>query len=357
MTTGSWSVGLNATTSPLYAEKSWNGTDGKYETWQGGIRAKWNAYSMTHTRWTQSGNNPGDGWAGRSLSFTANDCKGVVGWGNNEDLALLNKLSEQIRGHSFDLAINMAEAGKTYGLVLNNLRSLGGSLVDLKRGNVAGAFRHLGVPARRQKPLTARDVSGRWLEMQYGWRPLVDQAYEAGKALEAATKPRSLRFSASSSKTKDIDMSLSPGFYESWMRCTVRVKIIADLYEELSLARALGLTNPLAVAWEVVPYSFVMDWFLPVGSYLSAWGVIPSLQGRFLTITKGTLKGHRFKKTSPFPGSRPVAGYGLKESHIAYSRVPSGSLSVPRPAFKRLPQALSPAHLYNAVALVHQALK
>lgn len=193
--------------------------------------------------------------------------------------------------------------------------------------------------------------------MQYGWRPLVDQAYEAGKALEAATKERSLRFTVSSQKTKQIDLSASPGFYELWHVARLQTKILCELYEELSLARSLGLANPAAVAWEVVPYSFVVDWFLPVGSYLSAWGVIPALKGRFLTISKGSWKGARFVKTSPFPLGRPAAGSGLRDRYLRYSRVPSGGLSVPAPTFNKLPKALSPAHLYNAVALVHQRLK
>lgn len=355
MTIGSWSVGSNAVDSPLYAEKTWNGADGKQEAWNGGIRSKWNAYTMTHTRWTQSGNMPGDGWAGTTRLFTADAIKVLVGWDANDDLRLLNKLAEQVKGHSFDAAINMAEAGRTYGLVLNNLRSLGRSLVDLKRGNIASAFRELGVPARHQKPLTAKDVSGRWLEMQYGWRPLVDQAYQAGKALESVTKARSLAFSASSSRT--LGYKLIGGGYYSHLKATVRVKIQAELYENLSVARSLGLSNPLAVAWEVVPYSFVVDWFLPVGSYLSAWGVIPHLSGRFLTTTRATIKGHKFEKVGLGLPGRPDTGYGLLEHHMAFSRTPSNSLSVPPPTFKRIPQALSPGHLYNAVALVHQRLQ
>lgn len=31
-----------------------------------------------------------------------------------------------------------------------------------------------------------------------------------------------------------------------------------------------GLLNPLEVIWELVPFSFVADWFLPIGDYLSA---------------------------------------------------------------------------------------
>jgi hypothetical protein len=32
----------------------------------------------------------------------------------------------------------------------------------------------------------------------------------------------------------------------------------------------VGLTNPLLTGWEVIPYSFVLDWFVGVGDFLSA---------------------------------------------------------------------------------------
>lgn len=32
----------------------------------------------------------------------------------------------------------------------------------------------------------------------------------------------------------------------------------------------LGLTNPVEVVWELVPYSFVVDWFLDVGGWVSS---------------------------------------------------------------------------------------
>jgi hypothetical protein len=39
---------------------------------------------------------------------------------------------------------------------------------------------------------------------------------------------------------------------------------------QLATINSLGLTNPIAVAWELVPFSFAVDWFLPVGNTLSA---------------------------------------------------------------------------------------
>jgi hypothetical protein len=47
--------------------------------------------------------------------------------------------------------------------------------------------------------------------------------------------------------------------------CNVRIDNPA-----LATAQAVGLTNPALVAWELVPYSFVIDWFLPIGNWLTA---------------------------------------------------------------------------------------
>ena len=47
----------------------------------------------------------------------------------------------------------------------------------------------------------------------------------------------------------------------------------ARLDPEWQGARAfnqLGLLNPVSLAWELVPWSFVVDWVLPIGSVLSA---------------------------------------------------------------------------------------
>jgi hypothetical protein len=131
-------------------------------------------------------------------------------------------------------------------------------------------------------------------------------------------------------------------------------RLIAELYEELSLQRSLGLVNPLEIAWEVVPYSFVVDWFLPVGSYIAAWGIIPKLVGRFLSAEKGAIKNGPI---IDYTVARNYANSGCRQSKLIYSRVISSSLSVPRPEFNTVPRALSPKRLLNAVSLIHQVLR
>jgi hypothetical protein len=40
-------------------------------------------------------------------------------------------------------------------------------------------------------------------------------------------------------------------------------------------ASALGLNNPIAIAWEAIPYSFVVDWFFEVGSLIDTLSIQP----------------------------------------------------------------------------------
>lgn len=360
MTTGSWTIGEAA--GAFWATKAWSGADGKTEAWQGGIRAKWNNYSLTHQRRRQTPPEVGYN-APVPPNFTIGDLRGALGWSSNDDLRLLNKLAEQVRGHSFDLGVNIAEAGKSYGTVVSNVRSIGSALLHLKKGRLGDALRDLGhgrsAPGgRRPKPLIAKDLSGRWLETQYAFMPMISQSYEAAKALEALTKPRVLTFSVgSSTKRKTIEGSDTESNYSMPNRLTYTKRLRAELYESMSTARSLGLLNPLEIAWEVVPYSFVVDWFLPIGSYISAWGMIPSLVGRFMTTERGSVENGPIG-----PGTGGGIGYkrfspGLRQSRFVTARVVTSSLSIPRPTFNALPSALSPRRLLSAISLIHQRLR
>jgi len=361
MTTGSWSLGSTSySTSELYASKSWAGGDGKYEAWLGGNRIKWNNYTMQRQKWSSKITQAGYG-VGAVTSHSAASASLLVGWKANDDLRLLSKLWENIRGHSFDLGINIAEASKTYSGIVQNLRSLGSALISLKHGRIGNAFRYLGVTGRRRslttRRLNARDVSGRWLEMQYAWLPLVSDSYEAAKALAAMTGPRSFRFTASiGTKRATYDGSQNPLSYKYPVLLTVSKRLQAELYEDISFSRGLGLTDPLSIAWEVVPYSFVVDWFLPIGTYLELWQSVPKLRGRFMTTVRIGQKAGLGKVLQP-AGVPGYNGTTKSEEWFRIERTVSSSLDVPLPTFNSVPKALSPKHLLNAVALIHQALK
>lgn len=369
MTTGSWSVGnpsypLNQP-SVFFAEKQWNGVNGKYEAYGAGKRNKWNNYSMYHRKryqtcipasWGQYAH-----WATFVKDYDEASCRSIVGWNANDDLRVLSKLAEAIRGHSFDLGINIAEGRESYKTILGNLQSIGAALVNFKHGRIGNGLRYLGVTGRRARGVTRRlstlDLSGRWLEMQYAWLPMVSQSYEAAKALEAVTGPRVLRFRASVTKGASYNASGTP-IYTATAKLSYSIRYQAELSEDISIQRSLGLVDPLQIAWEIVPYSFVVDWFIPVGTYLSVWQMIPNLKGRFIKTQRIGHKGPKTVKVVDFSGENWRYGAGTSQETIfRTTRTVTSSLNVPKPTFNSPPKALSPRRLLNAVALIHQALK
>lgn len=57
------------------------------------------------------------------------------------------------------------------------------------------------------------------------------------------------------------------GQVKSWSRVVYHARVKNEALLALS---QLGVTNPLATAWELLPLSFVADWLLPIGDFLSA---------------------------------------------------------------------------------------
>lgn len=127
-----------------------------------------------------------------------------------------------------------------------------------------------------------RKIAGKYLEYVYGLAPLMQDIYSvATLAKEQANAPLML----SARKSARRDLVASEKMYDnfsSWMleyfeqmngKSRTSCSLYAKLSENYSGTRTLnqlGLTNPASLIWELVPYSFCVDWFLPVGPVLQA---------------------------------------------------------------------------------------
>jgi hypothetical protein len=349
MTTRSETQGSGS--SPYFNVRSSTGTDGRYETVGGSKREKWNGYSLSirderakfgRTMWPpQLGVAPP-----YSTMFSSND-----------QLRLLSKLASKVKGSDFNLAVNVAQGKQTVGMVVDCLKAFGLAALDAKRGNFTSAIRRLSANPGKKSKFTTKDISSRWLELQYGWLPLISDSYEALLAYQDQTDVRRIRIATSISVHGKWEASASPTLLAGPGLYTGSRRIIAELTENLSTPRILGLTDPLSVVWEVIPWSFVIDWFLPIGSYLDNLNVIPKLNGRFLSTD--FIRGSELGKLTPgenVPASPYYGGFRT----VKYTRVirtVSTSLSVPRPSVVSLPDAMSPKRIYNAMALAHQRFR
>lgn len=344
---------LGGTNMPLEARTIAVGGDGKYETFQGRERLKWNNYDYTRYRIRRT---PGKDFFGNARWFNGNSFKSST-LTSNDILTAQSRLLESTKGHEFNLAVNAAQGKQTVGMVVNAISSIGGALSDLRKGRFENAARRFGVAPRPSK-LSEKDISGRWLELQYGWLPAINDVFEASKAYESITNgPRVGRARGSVSRSSTQDCSESPSLYRCLGQQTDRLDIIYEFTEQMSAARQLGLADPATVVWELIPYSFVVDWFIPIGSYLENLNQIPTLSGRFLTIKSIRYEGSNNGQMIQPPFNQWPVVPTIDQSYHRLERTVSSSIPVPKPQFNKLPDAMSPTRIWNAIALVVQRIR
>lgn len=210
---------------------------------------------------------------------------------------------------SFNLAVSLAEMKETVGLIGTTAIRLANSYRYLRKGRVKDAFRSLGisdekrihglrgVPKNSPTNWTAKNhrkylenrvpkrdhmsqfAASTWLELQYGWTPLLYDVYGSAEYVAKLLHDSSVDLivkaagKGSSTDTYSNSNEQSTAVANAIVKHIVHLKVSDPL---LRNSAALGLTNPLNVAWELVPFSFVADWFLPIGATLNS---LSALQG------------------------------------------------------------------------------
>jgi len=213
----------------------------------------------------------------------------------------------------------------------------------------------------RRPPSTTDEISGRWLELQYGWLPLVGDIQAAAEAVgNLVERPTQRTFRVSRSVRKSERVQWGNYLY-------VKNTYVHKRYMKVTIFAApnpftLNLVDVATVAWEKTSYSFVADWFLPIGDYLGAMKVLSVLPVSQVATTD-VLQNYRVPDGYTFNdingGYIPLGGDELMYRHeYDISRSVSTSLpSVPLPSLVSLDEALSWRRAANAVSLAYQRFK
>jgi len=191
----------------------------------------------------------------------------------------LSDFYENLRSSESNLALTLGE-GRESMRMLRAVSSLG-KIISL---------------ARQARRLAVRNpsvlISNVWLSMKYGWLPLYSDVWNyldwQYRALDDGIpiRGRSQRTYNSRhygyrtglvSASKALTASVTK--YKCEVKCWVGVQN-SDLY---NLSRVTSL-NPVSIAWELVPFSFVVDWFVDVGGYLQN---LEASLGTGLTFKRG----------------------------------------------------------------------
>lgn len=286
----------------------------------------------------------------------------------------LAKCMSRSKGMKVNLAQMYGERRQTAGLVMNSLHRLVNLAGALKKGNIAAARRLInGSPGRdtvkrvsvwnrngthvigkrfvhTRKGKTAglppvKTFAELWLEYQYGWRPLLGDIY--GSCEELANTfyaPKMLRISATASEEIEQKGYLYTGIPWEHVNRTIRnrshvVFMFQEPTEWTNVLSRTGLTNPALLAWELMPYSFVVDWIAPVGEYLSNLDATVGLNfvkgstatRQYIELTSRMVPHVTGYNTYTYSGSVVTRKRDSKSRRV-YTSVPSVPLPVVKPS-------------------------
>lgn len=269
--------------------------------------------------------------------------------------AALEKFNTKVRG-SLDLGVTLAEAHttsrmfRTTAAVLNHAR-------QFRRG----AFSFSGVG-------TTKDVADGWLQWQYGWKPLMNDVFRVADESIRIVINRIKKVEARVTWPIQVDDTPSRTIYNvpgvvkrsgsGRQSCTIACHLTVP---DFDLARWSSL-NPVSLGWELIPYSFVVDWFVDVGSYLRNLETALLYSQRFrsgyiseLFAYTGTEVSSRREYTTGQVRFIIDDGASAKIKETRFQRTKLTSYPVPhKPTMK---VDLNSYRMFSAAALLRQLLK
>lgn len=175
-----------------------------------------------------------------------------------------------VKDTKINLGVAYAEAGKTADMIAAKTLLLAKAIRQVRKGNFRGAAKTLGGKGKQK-------TASNWAELQWGWLPVVSDIVGGAQALAETQSPAGWLITGKGNSTKvfrDEYVSSFAGVEcltvtEEMMGAFVRLDYLPG-NDFFSALKSLGLGNPAEIAWELVPYSFVVDYLWPIGDWLSS---------------------------------------------------------------------------------------
>lgn len=233
------------------------------------------------------------------------------------------RLREKVKSQNVNLAQAMAEYRSSAALFGTLAHDLYSGYRRIRKGKIYGVV--------RSSETWTKELSKRWIEYQFGLVPLVSDLTGLCDSLALGLRDG-----------QDMHVSVSVGpFARQYSRrypdlagdgsiehveteiFQARLKAQYKIFQsDVNDIVRFGFFNPAALAWELVPFSFVVDWAFGVGTWLSN---LDALHGAtsFVYI-QGTRTHWAGQNTATNGGPTAHASYTTKARSQAISNLPMG---------------------------------
>ena len=302
---------------------------------------------------------------------TANASTGVTVWEGSKTATHVAKTATRIykaldglrRGRFGDFATALgitytSRQSKSYGKRYNRAKSF-----DAQEHRYSPTRRF---SSERHNSRVTDLVSDTWLEYSYGWKPLLKDVDDHAKALanllvEKQMVVRTCTVSAKSTKVlKSSRVSGQLTYNEQssstkWGRMQVKFSIPAG---GVPISDVLGLSNPLYILWDKVPFSFVADWFLPIGTFLESLTAFNGLVFHSGWVAHRHVYGRsrQLLPAAPYVDSGgtkySVVGCNIRDQFDEVGMTRSKLVTFPAFGFPEFKDPRSFAHAASAIALL-----
>lgn len=225
---------------------------------------------------------------------------------------LIDKISQLKQAN---LGVSLIESKQTISLIGDTAVRITDAFNHLRKGRFSKAYSRLGIAKRTKLPPKlvkrrgvkfARDLmsiqrkeylsakrrrdtarvaelaSSAWLEIHFGWKPLLQDTYDVAKAVayaESEKLPEHFVFKG----TESVSCGVTPPYAHTDQSTGYSSATVSKVWRctidsvHSWITNKFGLSNPAVVFYEAVPFSFVLDWFVPVGQFLERAGVTKGL--------------------------------------------------------------------------------
>lgn len=196
-------------------------------------------------------------------------------WPNTDNLVAeaSTKAHAKVQAGDFQGLVSAAELGKTLKMLVKpgaSIRKIVNNWWKSRNGKNLNWTSPLDV---------AEAAAGSWLEYRYGWRIAMIEIEGLLEALGGVAKPRSTARGETRDKTEwtvNTTGTNSNVIIPIYTDYTVQVRIRAGiLYDNESSYGSYGwgvrASDIPAALWDLVPYSFVIDWAINMNAFMNAW--------------------------------------------------------------------------------------